>query len=252
MEFKDKLKKLRAEAGLSQEALGDAVHISRSAIAKYENGNGKPSEDTLRALAMYFGVDESELKDDEEIAVEAKALKRKKILKWSLISAGIVAGAFGITLLVLYLTIPWRSRTGPVEEPLSPSQMTSLSAFVYHAESEGMMKQVKPKTEDPSGAIRASYTLLQGEDYYLLVMPTYKSDNGHFVVKEGDFALFSPSSFYSISFYESGFPRGSFYLIKFDYEKIAETTESIVITVGVDSLSYTMGFSFSDEPLAFQ
>lgn len=67
MDFKDKLKKLRNENGLSQEALAEAVHISRSAIAKYENGNGNPSEETLKALADYFNVDINSLKDDEEI-----------------------------------------------------------------------------------------------------------------------------------------------------------------------------------------
>ena len=36
MEFKDKLRNLRTEAGLSQEALADIVHVSRSAIAKYK------------------------------------------------------------------------------------------------------------------------------------------------------------------------------------------------------------------------
>lgn len=66
MEFKDKLKKLRIEASLSQEALADAVHVSRSAIAKYENGGGKPSEETLKLIADYFKVDISYLKDDED------------------------------------------------------------------------------------------------------------------------------------------------------------------------------------------
>ena len=72
MELKDKLRKLRTEAGLSQEALADIIHISRSAIAKYENGNGKPSEETLKALAFYFGVEESELKSDEVVRKENK------------------------------------------------------------------------------------------------------------------------------------------------------------------------------------
>ena len=67
MEFKDKLKKLRIEAGLSQEALADAVHVSRSAIAKYENGGGKPSEETLKLIADYFKVDISYFNNDEEI-----------------------------------------------------------------------------------------------------------------------------------------------------------------------------------------
>ncbi|MCR4911698.1 MAG: helix-turn-helix domain-containing protein [Bacilli bacterium] len=70
MEFKDKLRNLRTEAGLSQEALADLVHISRSAIAKYENGNGKPSEDTLKALALYFGVDIKDLRDEKDIKKE--------------------------------------------------------------------------------------------------------------------------------------------------------------------------------------
>lgn len=67
MEFKDKLKKLRIEADLSQEALADVVHVSRSAIAKYENGGGKPSEETLKLIADYFKVDISYLNNDEEI-----------------------------------------------------------------------------------------------------------------------------------------------------------------------------------------
>lgn len=67
MEFKEKLKKLRTDNGLSQEALADAVHISRSAIAKYENGNGNPSEETLKALAVYFGVEVDELRSDQAV-----------------------------------------------------------------------------------------------------------------------------------------------------------------------------------------
>lgn len=67
MEFKDKLRNLRNEAGLSQENLADAIHVSRSAIAKYENGGGKPSEETLKLIADYFNVDISYLNDNKEI-----------------------------------------------------------------------------------------------------------------------------------------------------------------------------------------
>ena len=66
MYFKDKLRDLRIKVGLSQEALADIVHVSRSAIAKYENGGGKPSEETLKLIADYFKVDISYLKDDED------------------------------------------------------------------------------------------------------------------------------------------------------------------------------------------
>jgi len=42
MEFKDRIRELRLERGLSQQALADAIYISRSAIAKWENGLGLP------------------------------------------------------------------------------------------------------------------------------------------------------------------------------------------------------------------
>lgn len=56
MEFKDKLKEIRTANKLSQQALADAIHISRSAIAKWENGLGSPSADAKEALTAYFGT----------------------------------------------------------------------------------------------------------------------------------------------------------------------------------------------------
>lgn len=57
MEFKDQLKKLRLEHHLTQKELANIIFVSRSAIAKYENGNGYPSPETLSALADYFHID---------------------------------------------------------------------------------------------------------------------------------------------------------------------------------------------------
>ena len=102
MEFKEKLKKLRTENGLTQEALADAVHISRSAIAKYENGNGNPSEETLMALAIYFGVEVNDLKDDSEIKRKTNkaTIKTAAIIVTSVIVLGgiVIGSTFGILL----------------------------------------------------------------------------------------------------------------------------------------------------------
>ena len=94
MDFKDKLKKLRNENGLSQEALAEAVHISRSAIAKYENGNGNPSEETLKALAVYFGVEVDELRSDNIIK---KNKKNKFLIKTIIIR--VVANQLSLELM---------------------------------------------------------------------------------------------------------------------------------------------------------
>ena len=61
MEFSEKLKELRSTKGISQAKLADDIHISRSAVAKWENGLGLPNDESLKMLADYFGVTTSHL-----------------------------------------------------------------------------------------------------------------------------------------------------------------------------------------------
>ena len=51
MEFGTRLKELRAEKGVSQAKLAADIHISRSAVAKWENGLGLPNDESLRMLS---------------------------------------------------------------------------------------------------------------------------------------------------------------------------------------------------------
>ena len=98
MDFKDKLKNLRTKAGLSQEALADIIHVSRSAIAKYENGGGKPSKEILRVIANYFKVDISYLEDDGE----KKNTKRTKVGLVITIVSGAIFFIGTIVTIVFY------------------------------------------------------------------------------------------------------------------------------------------------------
>lgn len=95
MEFKDLLAKLRKEKGLSQETLADIIHVSRSAIAKYENGKGIPSDDVLEAITNYFPSEKEAL---EEMARVARVRRRRKINKLvSLSAAAFVVVAIGLS-----------------------------------------------------------------------------------------------------------------------------------------------------------
>lgn len=95
MEFKDLLAKLRKEKGLSQEGLADTIHVSRSAIAKYENGKGIPSDDILEAITNYFPSEKEAL---EEMARAARAQRKRKINKLiSLSTAAFVVVAIGLS-----------------------------------------------------------------------------------------------------------------------------------------------------------
>jgi transcriptional regulator with XRE-family HTH domain len=64
--FKDKLKELRQSKNISQATLADKIYVSRSAVAKWEQGRGLPTEDSLKLLCEYFNVSEDELLDKKE------------------------------------------------------------------------------------------------------------------------------------------------------------------------------------------
>ena len=63
MPFKDMLKYLREQKGLSQEKLAELTQLSKSAISMYENGNREPKFETLETLANFFNVDMNTLLD---------------------------------------------------------------------------------------------------------------------------------------------------------------------------------------------
>lgn len=106
MEFKDKLKKIRTEKGISQQTLADAIFVSRSAVAKWENGLGYPNEESYKALLQYFGVDRTyfETEEVEEVIVEKN--KYISVLKAAL---GTIAM---ILLLIVSLVLPLALTSG--------------------------------------------------------------------------------------------------------------------------------------------
>ena len=57
MEFKDRLKELRAQRNISQAALAERLGMSKSTIGMYETGSITPSYDAMNAMAEFFCVD---------------------------------------------------------------------------------------------------------------------------------------------------------------------------------------------------
>jgi len=53
MQFHEKLKALRHQKGISQAALAEKVFVSRSAVVKWENGLGLPSDYSLISLLKF-------------------------------------------------------------------------------------------------------------------------------------------------------------------------------------------------------
>lgn len=64
--FKDQLKKLRIEKHMTQEELAKKIFVTRSAVAKWEQGRGLPQDETLNRLAELFQVSKEQLMLNEE------------------------------------------------------------------------------------------------------------------------------------------------------------------------------------------
>lgn len=65
MQFRDKLFKLRKNAGLTQAELAEAINVSRQAISKWEMGTAVPDVANMLALSKTFNVSIDYLVNDE-------------------------------------------------------------------------------------------------------------------------------------------------------------------------------------------
>lgn len=57
MAFKDVLKELRINRGLTQDDLSKGTGLAKRTISMYENGNREPNFETLELFADFFNVD---------------------------------------------------------------------------------------------------------------------------------------------------------------------------------------------------
>lgn len=89
----ERIKKLRQNAGLSQEKLAEMVGVSRQAVTKWEAGQSAPGTENLFRLAEIFGTTVDMLirreKPDAQTLAAAKAQKTKINLLWTLAAAAV-------------------------------------------------------------------------------------------------------------------------------------------------------------------
>ena len=78
MTFGERLMSLRRARGLSQEALGDMLDVTRQTVSKWERGDSTPELEKLVELSRIFGVSLDELikGDVEEMKQEINAQER--------------------------------------------------------------------------------------------------------------------------------------------------------------------------------
>ena len=78
MTLGEKLKKFRADKGLTQEELAEKLYVTRTAISKWESNRGYPNIDALKAISKFFSVSIDELLSSDELLTIAEEDSREK------------------------------------------------------------------------------------------------------------------------------------------------------------------------------
>lgn len=102
MEFNEKLQELRKNKDLTQEALAEALCVSRAAVSKWESGRGYPSIDSLKDISVFFSVTIDDLLSGEKILSIAETENKSNIKNVCNLLFGI-ADLFSVLLIILPL-----------------------------------------------------------------------------------------------------------------------------------------------------
>ena len=106
MEFKEKLKQLRMHKGLTQAQLAEKLFVSRSTVAKWENGLGLPNPESMAMLEKLFDINAAELATEEPEKVIVKKNRKLRIV------VQIVGWSAIIFLLIAMFYLPFAIHNG--------------------------------------------------------------------------------------------------------------------------------------------
>lgn len=134
-ELGTRIRALRKERGLSQEALAQALEVSRQAVTKWEDGSSLPSTANLFALSGFFGVPLAELTGTPEGAApppNAASISKKqrrihaKVLKigaWVLLAVSVP--------VLLICAVQYFTAGPPIPEDVSIVGGVDMATDIY-------------------------------------------------------------------------------------------------------------------------
>ena len=124
-----RIRALRKERGLSQEALAQALEVSRQAVTKWEDGSSLPSTANLFALSGFFGVPLAELTGtpDGNAPTSISEKTRDKRTKTLRISAWVL-------LAISVPTLIWCAVQHFTAEPFIPEEPVPPNAIIGYAD----------------------------------------------------------------------------------------------------------------------
>lgn len=126
MEFNEKLQELRKIKGLTQEELAEHLHVSRTAISKWESGRGYPNIDSLKAISKFYGVTLDELLSGDELLTIAEEDTKRTENRYR----DLVFGVLGIGVsMLLFLPFFGQNGNGAVQS-VSLLALTNVAPYL--------------------------------------------------------------------------------------------------------------------------
>lgn len=115
--LRDNLKRLREEAGLTQDELAQRLHVVRQTVSKWEHGTSVPDADMLARIAALYEVSASSLLDEQPIAdaeleyiatqtallnerLNRQEERRRKVVRYICIASGVLVAIVFAFLMI--------------------------------------------------------------------------------------------------------------------------------------------------------
>ena len=126
MEFNKKLQELRKQKGLTQEDLAEMLHVSRTAISKWESGRGYPNIDSLKAIANLFSVTIDELLSNTELLSIAQEDNKQKEKH----TRNLVFGLLDISVAIFFFLPFFGQKAGEMIEEVSLLSLLEIPTYL--------------------------------------------------------------------------------------------------------------------------
>lgn len=129
MEFHQKLQEMRKQKGLTQEELAESLYVSRTAISKWESGRGYPNIDSLKVIAMFFGVTIDELLSSDELLTLAEEDTQRKETHLR----DMVFGLLDISMAMLFFLPFFGQKAGESVQSVSLLSLNEIATYLRAA-----------------------------------------------------------------------------------------------------------------------
>lgn len=171
----EKIQKYRVDQHLTQEELGQKLHVSRAAISKWERNQGMPDIDNLRFLASLMNVSLEELLGEEKESQQEKVLQEK--------DNTVLRAALIVMLALVFSSIVFLIVNKKGKEDLTDRQDVEICDLIYRQVNRETFlrelswdeKEISMLYADEVFNIQNKRVMVKGTEYSILLDCTYTS-----------------------------------------------------------------------------